>query len=158
MRSVKSSTLPLVVFGLLGLLVSIAHAAAGNSQSEKDVIKFENDFLAAVLRSDIKAISAQMADDFTFISPMGDLQDKAAFMRDFSSGDLKITSSVNSEYKVRFPSADVAVVTYRSADRGTFKGTDISGSYRWTDTLVKRNGKWVVLHGHGTLIPPPPAK
>jgi ketosteroid isomerase-like protein len=152
------STLPLVIVGLLGLLIPIAHAAAGNSQNEKDVIKFENDFLAAVLRSDTKAITAHLADGFTFISPTGELQDKAKFIGDFSSGDLKIASSVNSEYNIRFPSADVAVVTYRSTDRGTFKGADISGNYRWTDTLVKRNGKWVVLHSHGTPIPPPPAK
>jgi ketosteroid isomerase-like protein len=28
---------------------------------------------------------------------------------------------------------------------GTYKGQDISGKYRFTDTWVKRNGKWQVV-------------
>jgi ketosteroid isomerase-like protein len=47
---------------------------------------------------------------------------------------------------------DTAVVTYRSTDKGNYKGNDISGRYRWTDVFVKRNGRWQVVSTQGTRI------
>ena len=44
--------------------------------------------------------------------------------------------------------------------KGTYKGQDISGKYRFTDTWVKRNGKWQVVAWQATRIPAdvPPAE
>ncbi len=47
---------------------------------------------------------------------------------------------------------DAAVVTYRSTDKGSYKGNDLSGQYRWTDVFVKRNGRWQAIAGHGTRV------
>jgi Ketosteroid isomerase homolog len=67
------------------------------------------------------------------------------------SGDLKIESSTNEDMKVQVH-GDTAVVTYRSTDKGNYKGNDLSGQYRWTDVFVKRNGRWQIVAGQGTRI------
>ncbi len=54
--------------------------------------------------------------------------------------------------KVQVAGADMAVVTYKSDDAGSYKGRDISGRYRWTDVLVKRDGRWQFLVSQGTAI------
>jgi hypothetical protein len=34
----------------------------------------------------------------------------------------------------------------------TYKGQDISGKYRFTDTWVKRNGKWQAVASQSTKL------
>jgi ketosteroid isomerase-like protein len=47
---------------------------------------------------------------------------------------------------------DEAVVTGRNTTKGQFKGRDISGQYRWTDTWAKRNGRWQCVAEHDSKI------
>src|SRR4051794_5126530 len=41
---------------------------------------------------------------------------------------------------------------YGSTDKGSYKNSDISGRFRWTDVFVKRNGRWEIVAGQGTRI------
>ena len=47
---------------------------------------------------------------------------------------------------------ETAVVTYRSVAKGKIGDQDISGEYRWTDVVVKRNGVWLIVSTHGSTI------
>ena len=42
---------------------------------------------------------------------------------------------------------NTALAAGTNAVKGTYKGQDISAKYRFTDTWVKRNGKWQVASG-----------
>jgi hypothetical protein len=44
------------------------------------------------------------------------------------------------------------VAAGNSTIKGTYKGQDISGKYRFTDTWVKRNGKWQGAASQSTKI------
>jgi len=46
--------------------------------------------------------------------------------------------------------ADMAIVTYRSTDKGTYDGHDLSGQYRWLDVFAKRGGTWQCIVSQGT--------
>jgi ketosteroid isomerase-like protein len=48
---------------------------------------------------------------------------------------------------------NTAVVTYGSTDKGTYKGKDLSGKYRWMDVFVKHKGRWQLVAGQGTPFP-----
>ena len=45
-----------------------------------------------------------------------------------------------------------AVATGTGNVKASMKGHDISGTYRFTDTWVKRNGKWQCVASQGTKI------
>ncbi len=122
-----------------------------NSSADQALMQIEQELLDALLKGDTSAGERYLADTFTFTAPDGAVQDKARFIADVKSGDLKIESSTNEDMKVQVH-GDTAVVTYRSTDKGNYKGNDLSGQYRWTDVFVKRNGRWQIVAGQGTRI------
>ena len=67
------------------------------------------------------------------------------------SGALKLESSKIDDMKVQVH-GDMAIVTYKTTDKGKYKGIDISGDYRWIDVFVKKDGKWLLVAGQGTPI------
>ena len=58
-------------------------------------------------------------------------------LREYSLADMKVV----------FPSADVAVVTYKATIQLTSEGKDMSGTYNSGSIWVKKGGKWLeVFH------------
>jgi hypothetical protein len=53
-------------------------------------------------------------------------------LRDYSFADMKVV----------FPSADVAVITYKVTQQATSAGQDVSGAYNSAGVWMKRGGKW----------------
>lgn len=132
--------------------LAFADQAGKVTGTEKALLKIEEDLLAGILKGDWALFDRYMAPGFVFVGPDGSMQDKAQWMADAKSGALKIESSKNEDMKVRVY-GDTGIVTYRSIDKGTFKGMDISGQYRWTDVFIKRAGKWQIVSTQGSPIP-----
>jgi ketosteroid isomerase-like protein len=44
----------------------------------------------------------------------------------------------------------VGVVTGKLDEKASYKGTDVSGSYRFLDVWVKRDGRWQNVAGQET--------
>ena len=122
------------------------------SSTEKALMKIEQDLVDAIVKGDYSLFERYLAPGFVFTAPDGNVQDRVQWLADVKSGALKLESSKNEDMKVRVY-ADAAVVTYRSIDKGTYKGTDISGQYRWTDVFLKRAGRWQIVSTQGTPIP-----
>ena len=58
-------------------------------------------------------------------------------LREYSLADMKVV----------FPSADVAVITYKTTIQLTSEGKDMSGTYNSGSIWVKKGGKWLeVFH------------
>ena len=128
-----------------------AQPAAGNV--EQTLMKMERDGLAALLKRDVASFGRLVSDDAVMTTPDGASQTKAQLLADLKSGALVMESSEISDMKVRV-FGDAAIVTYTTADKGKFKGQDISGRYRWTDVFVRRGGTWQIVSGQGTPIQP----
>jgi len=141
------------LFIAIALMMLFGSLAYGQKKMtvEQTIMKMEQEMADAVVKSDISVFEKYLADNGSFTDPGGMLANKAQLMAQFKSGDLKIESSKIDGMKVqRF--GDTAVVTYTTMDKGTFKGKDISGQYRWTDVFVKMGGKWKLVAGQGTPI------
>jgi ketosteroid isomerase-like protein len=125
-----------------------------NKQSgnvEQTLMHIEQELDDAVVKGDTSPSEKYLADNSTFTDPGGMVMDKARNIDDFKSGNLKIGSSKLEDMKVQVY-GNTAVVTYGTTDKGTYKGKDISGNYRWTDVFVKRNGRWQIVAGQGTRV------
>jgi hypothetical protein len=119
---------------------------------EATVKKIEQEILDGILKSDTSLFEKYLSSDYLGIGPDGVTQNKSEFLSDVKSGTLKLESSKESEMKVQVADPDMAVVVYRTNDKGTYKGKDITGEYRWIDVFVKRDGKWQIAIDQGTQI------
>ena len=141
---------------LFALLLPAALLAQGsdapNPDLEKAIIKIEHDMSAALTKPDADAVAKMLADAFYAVNPDGSTQGKAQFVADLKSRKFKLESNELDDMKVHVATADIAIVTYRSTDKGDYNGHDLSGQYRWLDVLAKRNGTWQFIVSQGTKI------
>jgi hypothetical protein len=136
--------------------VALAKEKGTNATADEATLKkIEQEILDGILKSDTSAAEKYLASDYLGVGPDGVTQNKAEFLSDIKSGTLKLESSKYSDMKVQVAAADMAVVMYRSNDKGTYKGKDITGEYRWLDVFVKRDGKWQIAIDQGTQIGKP---
>jgi hypothetical protein len=150
----KSSFLTLL------LAIAVAALAPGHvladghnpNPEEKALLKIEAELVGALVRNDVAVFERQLGDTFTFTAPDGTVQNRAEWIADMKSGAMKMSSSVNDEFRLQVYGT-TAVVNYRSTDKGMYKGADISGQYRWTDVFVKKGKRWLIVASQGTPIP-----
>jgi ketosteroid isomerase-like protein len=132
-------------------VVSLSFAAGQSpTKVEDEVKKLEQDWAQAVSKSGATALDQYEADSILLVTPGGRVMDKVQHKTDLSSGDLKFDSLELSGMTVHVY-GDTSIVVGTSDLHGTYKGQDISGRYRFTDTWVKRNGKWQVVARASTV-------
>jgi hypothetical protein len=141
-----------VVLALPTITLAKEKGPGATADVEATVKKIEQEILDGILKSDTSALEKYLTSDYLGIGPDGATQNKSEFLSDVKSGALKLESSKESEMKVQVADPDMAVVLYRTNDKGTYKGKDITGEYRWLDVFVKRGGKWQVAIDQGTQI------
>ena len=141
-----------VVVALPTITLAKEKGTGANADVEATIKKIEQELTDSILKSDTASIEKYLTSDYLGIGPDGATQNKSEFMSDVKSGTLKIESSTISDMKVQVADPDMAVVVYRTTDKGTYKGKDVTGEYRWLDVFVKRGGKWQIAIDQGTQI------
>jgi len=154
----------MLVLFVLGLAVPLLGAAQttektavskGTVAQGEDVAAqlkaLENAWSDAVLKHDAAALDAILDDSLVETNSVGTVSNKAKDLADLKAGEPKLESFSLDNMKVHVY-GNAAVVTGRFALKGTDKGKDISGTGRFTDTFVKRNGKWRCVASQAALI------
>ena len=130
------------------LLVATTFAQSG---PEHDVRKLERAWLDAYEQHDEKAMDAIVADDFAITFPNGSMQTKAqiiAMLKRPRSTDGPVMKFHTEEVKAR-AYGDTVVLTGRVITEHQRDGQITSKEeQRYTDTYVKRNGRWQVVASH----------
>jgi uncharacterized protein (TIGR02246 family) len=119
--------------------------------ADKAVQKLERAWLDAYEQHDEKAMDAIVADDFTITFPNGSIQTKAQIMaairgpRSSTGPSMKFhTEDVQARaYGDTVILIGRVVTEYQRAGQPTSKEEQ-----RYTDTYVKRNGRWQVVASH----------
>ena len=137
------------------VLAQSHNAANLDPELEKAIMKVANDMSAALTRPDLDAAAKMLADSYYAVTPDGGVVGKTQFLADLKSGKFRLETNKLDDMKVHAAAGDIAIVTYRSTDKGTFDGHDISGQYRWLDVLAKRGGTWQFIVSQGTKLEPP---
>jgi ketosteroid isomerase-like protein len=142
----------IIAVSILILVSAIPILAQTKSGSvEQELMKLEQDWTNADVKADVAFLDRFLAEDWTLTDNDGVLWTKARELAAIKSGEVVISSMVTDDMKVRIY-RDAAVVTGRNTVKGTLKGKDISGQERWTDTWIKRDGRWQCVATHVSNI------
>ena len=139
----------ILFFAVIGWAQKPAEPKSGSA--EQELIKLENGWNEATVKRDVAFLDKILAEEITDTDSEGVVWTKAQDIANLKSGDLAVTSMVADGIKVRLY-GNAAVVTGRNTSKMTFKGKDASGQYRWTDTWIKRDGRWLCVATHGSKI------
>ena len=111
------------------------------SDIEKELLKLEKEFTAAVVKNDPSAIGRFVTDDWIIIDADGGIIDKERFLAVIKSGTLTHEMMESDDMRVRVYGYS-AVVTARTRTKGKFIGQEFSTEERSTDVFVKLDGQW----------------
>jgi ketosteroid isomerase-like protein len=105
------------------------------------------------LQSDSPLLSRLWADDFVYTNPFREIKSKAQAIE-------SIESEVTYEHFITFDVhgnvfGDTGVATGRALVKGQYRGEDISGQYRYTNTYAQRRGRWQAIASHVTRMDQP---
>jgi ketosteroid isomerase-like protein len=128
--------------------------SAGEKQAieiEQHLRQLNDDWVKALVRADGETLNRVMADDFFFTYPLeGD--DKAQFISDVTSGDLKIEHVSREQVSVRL-FARTAVLTARDSATWLYHGHEFSGQYKIIMVFSERDGTWQLCAIQACPIP-----
>jgi ketosteroid isomerase-like protein len=123
-----------------------AQKPAAKGSVESQLKEIENTWEAAIQNHNVAAIEAFMADDYVGTNSKGDVRNRRAALAARKKDTDTYTSAKNINVVVHMAAKNVAIVTGDSREIGKDKaGKPFDRTYRWTDTFVDRNGKWMVV-------------
>jgi ketosteroid isomerase-like protein len=122
-----------------------------SDKERNELVAFEQEWAQAFVQNDADAIGRHTSEDWTIITPEGNVLEGSTFLGLIRSGVLTHEDMTYSDMSVRVY-GDTAVVTAQATSKGRFKGQSFSELERSTDVFVKRDGQWKCVLTHLTRI------
>jgi uncharacterized protein (TIGR02246 family) len=115
--------------------------------------RLENEWNNAILKKDSKALDLLYAKEYTYTDPSGKVYDKQQDIKEVTSQNYKSEApSVINDIKVD-SYGNVAVVKGLYTVKATLNGKDISGTNRFVDVFVMRDGRWQCVSTQSSRLP-----
>jgi ketosteroid isomerase-like protein len=130
-----------LILCLSALLWSVVSAAADAASEIRALEVAHNQALA---NHDVATLEKMLSEDFSFVTPRGDLRSKQDVLKAIATGSIGNEYLETSDLKIRVY-ADTAVVTGRALQTAQRAGKDFTDSYRFTRVYVRRGGQWLAV-------------
>ncbi len=146
-----------VIACVAGALICFLYGARGQetstAEAERYIKESERLWAESVANGDASVVERILAEDYIGVDPDGGFYDKAKMVSGTREAPKEFISNHLNEVKVRFY-GDVAVAQgSESWVRRT--GSPLRGRFVWTDTWVRRNGKWQIVAAEDLIAPEP---
>ena len=134
------------------LIVLLAVAACqfclAQTPAQQEVLQFERDACKAFLEADVAGLERVLTPDFTLTLSNGDVETRADEINELRSGKVHYDMFENYDMLARLYGNDVAVVLGKTRVKGTADGKPFDRIVQFTDTCIKRDGRWQVAASH----------
>jgi hypothetical protein len=142
----KTATLVVLLVVLTGRLSS------GQTPAQQEVLQFERDACKAFLDADMAALERVLTPDFTLTLSSGEVSTRADEINELQSKKVHYDVFENYDMLARVYGNDTAVVVGKTRVKGTADGKPFDRVVQFTDTLIKRDGRWQLAAGHVSRI------
>jgi uncharacterized protein (TIGR02246 family) len=136
------------------LMASFSCVTAQND-SIREVRQMERSWLDAYEQHDSKAMEAIVADDFTITFPDGRIQTKPQILSSLKQSRNGPPFKFYTEEVQSRIYGDTVILIGRVITEWQQKGQTMKEVNRYTDTYVKRGGRWQVVASHLSYVPKP---
>jgi len=126
--------------------------SSAQTPAQQEVIQFERDACKAFLDADVAALERVLTPDFTLTLSNGDVETRADQINELHSGKVHYDVFENYDMLARLYGNDMAVVLGKTRVKGTADGKPFDRIVQFTDTLIKRDGRWQLAAGHVSRI------
>jgi hypothetical protein len=124
-------------------------AAKGTKAAEEKLISLEKQDWEVWKKKDWSTLGRLLSPDFVWIDDSGVIAGRTNVVKYFS--DVDLTGYTMEDVMVTFFNPDVALVTYKATEKGTFKGEQLPSKPFYVGSgYVKRGGKWVNVYTQTT--------
>ena len=142
-----------VLAGVFAL--SVVPTASPQGAAEKEVEDALHAGCAAFERGDLKFLETFLGEGFTLTNGSGEVTSRAETLEEVRKGEPRYQVFRNSDMRVRLY-GDTALVLGLTTVKGTSGGQPFAAELRFTDTLLKRSGRWVIVASHASRVTAPP--
>jgi ketosteroid isomerase-like protein len=118
---------------------------------EQELITLEKRWNDSWVKRDPAFLDRILADDYIETDPDDDMATKAEELALVRSTETTITAVMADDFMVRVY-GDAAVVTFRLTFKKPVDGKEMTGQERFTDTWIKRDGRWQCVAVHYSRI------
>ena len=119
---------------------------------QKEVLQFEREACKAFLDADVAALERVLTADFTLTLTNGEVSTRADQINELHNGKVHYDVFENYDMLTRLYGDSVAVVLGKTRVKGTADGKPFDRVVQFTDTLIKRDGRWQLAAGHVSRI------
>ena len=135
------------------LCLLLPTVAVAMDRSERDLRETELAVCHAFEAGDAAYLRRVLDPTFTLTGSNGVVQDLAQTLREVEQREPRYDEFRNSDQVVRrYGSA--AVITGITHIRGTSAGSAFAADFAFTDTWIRRDGRWVLVASHASRKPP----
>ena len=106
----------------------------------------------AFLDADPVALERVLTPDFTLTLSNGEVSTRGNEIDELRNGKVHYDVFENYDMNARVYGDDVAVVVGKTRVKGTSEGKPFDRVVQFTDTLIKRDGRWQLAAGHVSRI------
>ena len=120
--------------------------------AQQEVLQFERDACKAFLEADVAGLERVLTPDFTLTLSNGEVSTRADEINELQSKKVHYDVFENYDMLARLYGNDMAVVLGKTRVMGTADGKSFDHVVQFTDTLIKRDGRWQLAAGHVSRI------
>ena len=108
----------------------------------------------SVATGDTEVLERILADDFVGVDPKGALYRREIMLRNTKDGPRYFKSNQINDVNVRFYGA----VAVAQGSETWERRNGVRGQFVWTDTWLRRDGRWHIIAAQDVIVPAQPVK
>ena len=126
--------------------------SSSQTPAQQEAVQFERDACKAFLDADVAALERVLTPDFTLTLSNGEVNTRADEINELRRGKVHYDVFENYDMLARLYDNETAVVLGKTRVKGTADGKPFDRIVQFTDTLIKRDGRWQLVAGHVSRI------
>ncbi|TKC08577.1 nuclear transport factor 2 family protein [Pedobacter frigoris] len=111
---------------------------------EREILKLEEQIVAAILSSDVEVLDQLLHDQLVFVNHLGMALSKEQDLTPHITGDLKIAGLVASDHQLQV-FGDTCVVVVTKDIKGSYLNQPFENKLKFTRIWKLFNGNWKVI-------------